>query len=68
MDNQAKLENGGVIRAGHKFSDGDKRLIESLSNEEVDALINVRIKVAKTGEDFFKRNCTGDKPPVGIVF
>ena len=60
-----RLERAGLIRSGHRFSEEDKRLIESLSEGEAEALINVKRKV---GDEFLKRNAGGYSPPVGIVF
>jgi hypothetical protein len=65
MTNFERLEQAGLIRHGHKFSRDDLRLVESLSSEEVEALISVR---AKVGEDFLRRNTSGDVPAMGIVF
>jgi hypothetical protein len=59
-----RLERAGLIKP-HKLSGDDKRLIERLSDAEVDALISVKRTV---GEDFLSRNTAGDDPPVGIVF
>ena len=63
--NIQRLIEAGLIRAGHRFSDQDQRLLESLSEDEVEALISVKIKL---GEDFFNRNTVLAYPPVGIVF
>jgi len=60
-----RLEQAGLIRAGHKFSKEDHELIESLTKEEIASLITVR---AKVGEDFLRRNTSGEYPAVGIVF
>jgi hypothetical protein len=59
------LVDAGLIRAGHQFSDQDRQLLESLSEDEVEALISVKTKL---GEDFFNRNTDLAYPPVGIVF
>jgi hypothetical protein len=59
------LVDAGLIRAGHQFSDQDRQLLESLSDDEVEALISVKTKL---GEDFFNRNTALAYPPVGIVF
>jgi hypothetical protein len=60
-----RLERSGLIRTGHHFSEEDKRLLESLSQEEAEALISVKRKL---GEDFLKRNTGGSAPALGIVF
>ena len=60
-----RLERAGLIRSGCEFSEEDERLLESLSEAEVDALISVKTKL---GEDFFNRNTCLAYPPVGIVF
>jgi hypothetical protein len=60
-----RLVDAGLIRAGHKFSDEDQMLLESLSEDEVEALISVKTKL---GEEFFNRNTDLAYPPVGIVF
>lgn len=60
-----RLVDAGLLRAGHQFSDQDQQLLESLSEDEVEALISVKMKL---GEDFFNRNTDLAYPPVGIVF
>ena len=60
-----RLVDAGLIRAGHEFSDEDQKLLESLSEDEVEALISVKTKL---GEEFFNRNTDLAYPPVGIVF
>ena len=65
MGNQEKLEAAGLVRSGHSFSEGDKKLLESLSEGEVEALICVKRKV---GEEFLRKHARGENPPVGIVF
>ena len=69
MSNLATLITGGVISAANALSDADKATIESLSGDEVTALISIHSKV---GADFLTRNCSSPTPspahPVGIVF
>ena len=65
MSNLDRLEKAGLIKPGSKFSKEDHRLLESLSHEEVEALISVKRKV---GDDFLRRNTGGEDSPVGIVF
>ena len=60
-----RLVDAGLIRTGHQFSDQDRQLLESLSEDEVEALISVKTKL---GEDFFNRNTVLAYSPVGIVF
>jgi hypothetical protein len=64
-DNWQRLEQAGLIKAGHQFSTEDRQLLESLSKAEVEALISVKTKL---GEDFFNRNTCLAYPSVGIVF
>ncbi len=65
MSNLERLKRAGLIRSGYEFSKEDQRLLESLSEEEVEALISVKRKV---GEDFLHRHTCGAYPAVGIVF
>jgi hypothetical protein len=65
MTNLERLEQAGLIKPGHQFSREDLLLLDSLSSDEVTALIGVR---AKVGEGFLRRNTHGDKPPIAIVF
>jgi len=60
-----RMKQAGLIKAGHRFSAEDYTLLESLTKEEIEALISVRTKV---GEDFLHRNTSGPDPAVGIVF
>lgn len=45
MTNHEKLDAAGMINADHDFSEEDKQVLESLSDDEVDALISVQQKV-----------------------
>ncbi len=72
MSNLATLTNAGLIVAGSTFSSADQNAIESLSTDEVNALISISQKISS---DFFTRNCGGvaaaaspTTHPVGIVF
>lgn len=58
--NRAKLVNAGVINPTYSFSSQDSEAIETLSNQEVNVLINV---YGKLGEEFFETNS-----PNGFVF
>ncbi len=69
MSNLTTLISGGVISGTNALSDADKATIESLSSDEVTALISIHTKVSA---DFLTRNCSSPNPspahPVGIVF
>jgi hypothetical protein len=65
MLNWKLLEEAGLISKDHEFSKEDRRLLESLSEDEVEALISIKKKL---GENFFRRNTCGAYPPLGIVF
>jgi hypothetical protein len=59
------LQEAGLIVKDHEFSKEDRSLLESLSEDEVEALISIKKKL---GENFFRRNTCGAYPPLGIVF
>jgi hypothetical protein len=72
MSNIATLTSAGLIAAGATFSEADQNTINSLSADEVNALISISKKVSL---DFLSRNCGSPSPaaaasthPVGIVF
>jgi hypothetical protein len=72
MSNISTLTNAGLIAASTTFSQADQNTIESLSADEVSALISISQKVSL---DFLSRNCGSSSPaaaptthPVGIVF
>jgi len=72
MSNIATLMNAGLIAAGSTFSSADQTTIESLSTDEVNALISISQAVTT---DFLSRNCGSSSPgpsptthPIGIVF
>ncbi len=72
MSNIATLMNAGLIAANAVFSQADQNTIESLSSDEVNALISISQKVTT---DFLSRNCGSSSPaasptthPIGIVF
>lgn len=52
-----RLHEAGVIVASH-FSDGDKKVVENLTDEEVDTLIKVRKRMgeAPKGKDHMRPN------------
>lgn len=45
MTNHEKLDAAGLINPDYDFSDEEKAVLESLSDDEVDALISVQKKV-----------------------
>jgi hypothetical protein len=57
---RAKLEAAGLIEPAWQYSPADIEIIESLSDEEVQALINL---AGRVGIDFLHRNS-----PHGILF
>jgi uncharacterized protein YjgD (DUF1641 family) len=63
MSNRATLENAGLIPKKYDFSKADSAIIESLTREEVNALINIANKLTL---DLLKR--TSKDTPVGILF
>ena len=58
MSNVEKLKAAGVVPHDHKLTDADHSTIETLSETEVQSLINLKQKL---GDDFVKRN-TRDTP------
>ena len=72
MSNVNTLMTAGLIAANAVFSQADQNTIESLSTDEVNALISISQTVSL---DFLSRNCGSSSPaasptthPVGIVF
>ncbi len=45
MTNHEKLDAAGMINPDHDFSDEDKKVLETLTPEEVEALISAQKKV-----------------------
>ncbi len=45
MTNHEKLDAAGMINPDHDFSEEDKKVLETLTPEEVDALISAQKKV-----------------------
>lgn len=45
MTNHEKLDAAGMINPDHDFSDEDKQVLETLTPEEVEALISAQKKV-----------------------
>jgi hypothetical protein len=71
MANIQTLQDAGLIAPDAQFSQADIALINSLSNEEVQALISVRVKLGKES-DFLQRALVPDEgggvPSIAIVF
>jgi hypothetical protein len=61
--NRERLEKAGLITAGYEFPESDEKLIESLTEAEVEALVGVATKL---GRDFLEKH--GGGPTVGILF
>ena len=60
MTNIERLTDAGVCTAGERFTEDEKKAIESLSHQEVDALISSKEKL---GDDFIKKHV-----PHGMMF
>ena len=60
MTNIERLTESGVCPASHRFDEEEKKAIESLSPQEVDALISSKEKL---GDDFIKKHV-----PHGMMF
>jgi hypothetical protein len=58
------VEKGIVLNPG-TFSEGEKAKVNSLTSDEVEALISIR---AKLGDDFIQQKATGRAPSIAIVF
>jgi hypothetical protein len=63
VSNRAMLEKAGLIAKKYDFSKADSAIIESLTIEEVKALIKIANKLTL---DLLKRNAPGT--PSGILF
>lgn len=61
MNNVQRLMQAGLIQANAALSPADQQLINSLTDDEVSALISVK---GKLGDDFVQRN----NRTIGIVF
>jgi hypothetical protein len=62
MSNITTLKKAGIVKLASKMSAADKRAIESLSHEEVEALISSK---AKLGDDFIRKHA---KPSAAYAF
>jgi hypothetical protein len=60
-----RLVSKGVILKPGSFSEGDKKRINSLTSDEVKALISIR---AKLGSRFIRPKACGRSPSIAIVF
>jgi hypothetical protein len=55
-----RLKDAGIVHPQHTMSEHDQRLVETLSKEEVEALISVKHKL---GDDFVKKTMKEGKFP-----
>ena len=53
MDNLTTLMSAGVVPEDHTLTDDDIGVIQSLSDDEVQSLVNLKQKL---GDDFIQRN------------
>ena len=60
-----RLVSKGVILKLKKFSESDKKRINSLTADEIKALISIR---GKLGDRFIRQKATGRSPSICIVF
>ena len=60
-----RLVSKGVILKPDSFSERDIKRINSLTSDEVKALISIR---AKLGSGFIRRKTAGRSPSMAIVF
>jgi hypothetical protein len=60
-----RLVSKRIIIKPRTFSEGDKKRINSLTSDEVKALISIR---AKLGSRFIRQKATGRSPSMAIVF
>lgn len=51
MTNHEKLDAAGMINPDYDFSEEDKKVLESLSDDEVDALISTQQKINDAKDD-----------------
>jgi hypothetical protein len=70
MSNLSRLQGAGIIAANANFSQSDQAVIDSLSDDEVSALISIKQKVPAS---FFDQHtqAAGVAPAnrtIGIVF
>ena len=60
-----RLVSKGIILRPESLSEDEKERIDSLTPEEVEALISIH---AKLGDTFLKPKVTGPAPSIAIVF
>ena len=60
-----RLVQKGIILKPEKFTEGDKQKINTLTPDEVEALISIR---AKLGDQFIQQKGAGPSPSMAIVF
>jgi hypothetical protein len=60
-----RLVSNGIILKPESLSEDDKQRIESLTPDEVEALISIR---AKLGDTFLQQKATGPARSIAIVF
>ena len=60
-----RLVQKGIILKPDKFTEGDKQKINTLTPDEVEALISIR---AKLGSRFIRPKACGRSPSIAIVF
>jgi hypothetical protein len=60
-----RLVSNGIILTPGSFSEDDKTRINSLTPDEVEALISIR---AKLGDELIRQKAHGPAPSIAIVF
>jgi hypothetical protein len=69
MSNLSRLQAAGIVAATANFNPSDQAIIDSLSDDEVSALISVKQKVPAS---FFEQHAQAGIAPanrtIGIVF
>ena len=60
-----RLVSNGIILKPESLSEDEKERINSLTPDEVEALISIR---AKLGDTFLKQKAAGPAPSIAIVF
>lgn len=69
MSNLSRLQAAGIVAANANFNPSDQQIIDSLTDDEVSALISVKQKVPAS---FFEQHAQAGIAPanrtIGIVF
>lgn len=71
MSNISRLMDAGIIAAGAALNPADQQVVDSLTDDEVSALISIKSKLTA---DFVQRNFPSSATPapgtrtIGIVF